>query len=401
MDIFRLQPSADSEPFKELVRFLAHVAPCYPAHLGGYPALLMGLLKDAAVMDPDVRITVVQSLILLRNRGLVDAVPLLKQFFELFRVRDKLLRVLVFSHIVADIRNVNKRGRNDGVNRALQTFMFTMLKDENVTAAKKSLDVMISLYRKRVWTDARTVNVIATALVSPAPKLCVAAMRFFLEIDDVFDDSDDDENAAAAKDGATPAEHMHSKKTRKRLRLADKAVARAKTMKGRAAAGGDGGKPTAFPAISLLNDPQSTAEKMFRALRSTTMRFEVRLMMMNVVSRLVGQHQLLLLNFYTFAQRYLTSHQMHVTQVLAYIVQACHPLVPPSELFIVVRAIANNFVADRCSDEVIQVRVCVRVRVCCVCVCVCVCLCVCVCVRYMHVCACICVCDCASSGSFV
>lgn len=218
---------------------------------------------------------------------------------------------------------MNKRGSNEGVNRAIQTFMFTMLKDENVTAAKKSLDVMISLYRKRVWTDARTVNVIAAALVSPEAKLCVAAMRFFLEIDDVFDDSDDeDAAAAAAESGVTPAEHMHSKKTRKRLRLADKAVARAKKMKGRAGTAG-GAKAAAFPAISLLNDPQGTAERMFRALRSSTMRFEVRLMMMNVVSRLVGQHQLLLLNFYTFAQRYLTSHQVHVTQVLAYIVQVC------------------------------------------------------------------------------
>ena len=35
--------------------------------------------------------------------------------------------------------------------------------------------------------------------------------------------------------------------------------------------------------------------------------------------------------------------------------QGCHALVPPAELFLVVRAIANNFVADRCSDEVIQV----------------------------------------------
>ena len=45
----------------------------------------------------------------------------------------------------------------------MQNFMFTMLKDSHKIAAKTSLDVMIELYRKNVWRDAKTVNVIATA----------------------------------------------------------------------------------------------------------------------------------------------------------------------------------------------------------------------------------------------
>ena len=36
--------------------------------------------------------------------------------------------------------------------------------------------------------------------------------------------------------------------------------------------------------------------------------------------------------------------------------QACHDLVPPDELAPIVRAIANNFVSDRCGAEVIQAR---------------------------------------------
>jgi hypothetical protein len=36
------------------------------------------------------------------------------------------------------------------VNKAIQAFMYTMLADEDNTAAKKSLDVMITLYKKKV-----------------------------------------------------------------------------------------------------------------------------------------------------------------------------------------------------------------------------------------------------------
>lgn len=36
-----------------------------------------------------------------------------------------------------------------------------MLKDNNTRAAKMSIDIMIDLYKKNVWNDIKTVNVIA------------------------------------------------------------------------------------------------------------------------------------------------------------------------------------------------------------------------------------------------
>ena len=60
------------------------------------------------------------------------------------------------------------------LNKAIQAFMYTMLADEDTTAAKRSLDVMTTLYRKRVWTDAKTVNVIATACLSKVRHQAVA-----------------------------------------------------------------------------------------------------------------------------------------------------------------------------------------------------------------------------------
>jgi protein SDA1 len=53
----------------------------------------------------------------------------------------------------------------------------------------------------------------------------------------------------------------------------------------------------------------------------------------------------------------LTSHQQDVTQILAYLVQACHQNVPPEELLSSVKAIAFNFVTDRCSNEVIAIGI--------------------------------------------
>ncbi len=55
---------------------------------------------------------------------------------------------------------------------------------------------------------------------------------------------------------------------------------------------GPNGGAASFSALHLLNDPQDFAEKLFKQLeRSSRERFEVRLMVMCLISRLVGVHQ--------------------------------------------------------------------------------------------------------------
>lgn len=46
--------------------------------------------------------------------------------------------------------------------------MFDLLESDSDLVARKALDVMVELYRRQVWTDARAVNVIATACLSKA-----------------------------------------------------------------------------------------------------------------------------------------------------------------------------------------------------------------------------------------
>ena len=59
---------------------------------------------------------------------------------------------------------------------------------------------------------------------------------------------------------------------------------------------------------------------------------QVRLLMLNLASRLIGYHRLLVPNFYPFLQRYLQPHQREITLLLTFLVQASHELVPPEAL---------------------------------------------------------------------
>lgn len=313
-----------------------------------------------------IRKSMVQALILLKNKNLVAAVDVLPLMFRLFRVQDKALREHLFRHIVSDIKSQNRKHRNEKLNRTLQNFMYQMLADDNVTAAKKSLAVLTELYRRQVWRDARTVNVIASACFHKNSTVMFAALRFFLGLDEAGDDGSEDgedtpedkaETAAAMAAGPSKQDlykaynlgTMASKK--KKQKKLKRVVQTAKKAARRTV----GGAQQSFAAIELLHDPQTFTEKLLTRIRSGGEKFETRLALMQLVSRCIGVHTLLVLNFYPLMQKYCLPHQRDVTQILAALVQAIHALVPPETLAPVLRQIVDHFVHDKARPEVMTI----------------------------------------------
>uniref|UniRef100_A0A8C0GRT3 Protein SDA1 n=1 Tax=Chelonoidis abingdonii TaxID=106734 RepID=A0A8C0GRT3_CHEAB len=339
VEIFKLQPDKPSKELAELVIFMAQVGHCYPEHLVDFPQQLKELLSyNHTVLDADLRMTFCKALILLRNKNLINPTSLLELFFELLRCHDKLLRKTLYTHIVTDIKNLNAKHKNNKVNTTLQNFMYTMLRDSNPTAAKISLDVMIELYRRNIWNDAKTVNVITTACFSKVTKILVAGLKFFLGKDEDEKRESDSESEVSPESNSLAVTFSNSAKcscSSVSLSLAPEVFN--------------------FSAIHLIHDPQDFAEKLLKQLETSKERFEVKMMLMDLISRLVGIHELFLFNFYPFVQRFMQPHQREVTKILLFAAQASHQLVPPEIIQSVLMTIANNFVTDKNSGEVMTV----------------------------------------------
>ncbi|XP_076447026.1 protein SDA1 homolog [Babylonia areolata] len=355
LHVFKMNPGSYSKELDDLVSFLAQVSHCYSEELKDFPEKIREILQShATVLEPTMRMSFVKALIMLRNKGLIEATSILELFFRLFRCQDKLLRKTIFNYIVHDIRNINAKHKNVRLNTTLQNFMYTMLRDNNAVAAKMSLDVMIELYRRNIWKDAKTVNVIVTVCFSKVTKILVAALKFFLGRDPTEEDNSDSEDEKQAPQKSTKEimlAHRVGKKSRKRQKKLDRALQMAKKRKKNKE------KAEVFDttALRLIHDPQGFSEKLLSQLERTTERFEVKLMMMDLISRLVGVHQLLLENFYPFLKRFLQPHQKEVTKLLLYAAQASHELVPPEDLEQVLKTIADNFITERNSSEVMAV----------------------------------------------
>ena len=145
-----------------MMNFLASISHCYPDELKPFGMELIELLdKQGANFNTKYRNEIVKALIIMRGKDMIEGKPLFELFFKLFRIKDKQIRKTVHKFIVRDVKKINQKTKNHAVNKSLQNFMYTMLQDQDVTAAFKSLQVTEDLYKKQIWNDEKTVNVLS------------------------------------------------------------------------------------------------------------------------------------------------------------------------------------------------------------------------------------------------
>lgn len=137
-----------------------------------------------SILNPEVRMTLVTSLKIMRTKNNVSAAVVLPVFLKLFRCKDKELRKFLHGCIVNDLKQLNKKSKNTNINKKLQNFILSLLQDPNEDAAKRALNVMIELYKRCIWNDEKTVNAVWNGGVMHSnPKIVAASCKFFLVLD--------------------------------------------------------------------------------------------------------------------------------------------------------------------------------------------------------------------------
>ncbi|CBZ25497.1 conserved hypothetical protein [Leishmania mexicana MHOM/GT/2001/U1103] len=353
--------------FIAVLNYVCHVGHCFPKDAAVIVNIVLELLRAAKGngLPTDLRLALVKSLILLRAKDLVSTDHTFPLFFELLQERDKTLRKLILTHVVSDIRKANMPGAKNGaqINKKAQNFLFSVMAEDDPVQARCAEMVMIDLYRRRVWCDERTVEVLTKACFSKHTPILRTALRFFLlqmpRITSV--DDEDGEDGEEQDPGRTISKLRQKikivKKTSKRERVLKRSVRGAKRKYNRQE------KEEALFAkqhvdpVRLLRDPQQFTERLLAKLQRTSERFEVRLLYLNVIARTVSEHEVLHLPLYGFLERYMEPSQLHATQLLALSATCVHAMVPPDAIEPLLRTIANHFVSDRSSADAITVGI--------------------------------------------
>ncbi|KAL4065405.1 SDA1-domain-containing protein [Scleroderma citrinum] len=370
LEIFLINPDEQAQHFRELV------AQCYPKETAEFPSQLSTLLlENYGSLTPDIRKTLVQNLVMLRNKNVITSIQLLKSLFPLLpRTTSSSLRVFIRKTILSDIRTANLQAKNHKLNRAVQAMLFGMVErgmDAEVIGDKGKVRAVVGpsgestssrddamwaviltkeLWRKGIWTDAKSVSIIALGCFHPVMKVQNASIHFFLGSDDEKEDSDDEED----EDVDVKALH-HRREINKKTRSGDKKLQKQLKVAKKKKQSKNAPATPNFPALQLLNDPQTFAEKLFDALSRHDKRFslEHKILLMQLLSRVMGSHKLCVLGFYTYIMKYLTYHQLRIPAILVALAQSVHDLTPPDALTPVVLKLAQEFVHPGVGSEVI------------------------------------------------
>lgn len=298
-DIFLLNPSADEgTEFADLIGFVSAVCNCYPKETANFPQELRTiLLENHRALNSDLREKIIQCLTMLRNKDIISAEDLIQTLFPLLTAYSsqtasqngsnvKALRAQIYSTLISLLKSVNTGAKNQKINRSTQALLFNLLeqKDSQGLWATK---LTRELWRRGIWDDSRTVEIMTQAANHPDVKVAISAARFFLgadkEREENFEDKSEDEDGF----DMTTLRHQFliNKKSSKRGRKLEQA---AKTIKKKNA---NKGLATYlnFSAIHLLRDPQGFAESLFNnhlsGKNSNKYDLEQKILFMNLVSR--------------------------------------------------------------------------------------------------------------------
>ena len=342
--------------FHDLIEFVAHVADCYAADTKDFPRQLIEILgAHHAQLEPELREKIVGSLVLLRKKEVIGSDTLLKCFFPILTsTPSKTLRALLFQKILSDLRSANSKTTNHKLNRSVQTTLHNLVtEDRKSTKALWAVKITREMWKRQIWTDAKAVEIMKEAALADDEKCIVGGVRFFLggdkEREELEDESSEEEDAIDM--GKLRHQMGINKKSKKAGRKLEKAAATVRKKEKKKS------QPHAlnFSALHLLHDPQGFAETLFsKHLQNTKSKLNLdqKLLVLQLVSRLIGLHKLTVMSFYSYFLKYLTPRQPSVTSFLASLAQSTHNLVPPDILEPLVQKIANEFVSEAAAGEV-------------------------------------------------
>ncbi|KDN38379.1 SDA1-domain-containing protein [Tilletiaria anomala UBC 951] len=388
--------------FLSLLSFVAQLAPSYPQITKGFPEELSTLLlQHHSALSPDLRLSCVKSLVLLRNKDHISSEELLRTLLPLLSLTTSAtLRTFVQKTILSDLKTANLKTKAVKLNSLVQGWLFSLIQkgieankvaaagigiNDTGSAASKAKGKLAAesrmksealwavrlaseLWRKNIWRDAKTVQIISEGCFHPHPKVQASCIRFFLGdlhasetangSDDENDGSDSDETSAHTPD---MSKLKHQRKVKKKTRSADRkikaaaATARKMNKQKEANRGGDGDGTMNAAAIDLLHDPQSFADKLFEMLRIGDKRtpIELKVRIMQLLSRVISLNKLAVLGFYSYVVKYLAPQQLHVTLILVSVAQSVHEQTPPDVLVQIVRKLSDAFVHPGVGPEVI------------------------------------------------
>lgn len=348
---FKEKPHARDENFARLSIFLAQVIEFYNKDLGFLvPTITDALDSYGNVMHSFVRMKCVQTLTITSKKCLWDPIESISFLIKLFIIKDKELRTLLTNHIIGEIKKLSEKSKDGTMKRKLLAMFNELLNNSSEKVSKRAALILNELHRKNIWKDRQITNIMADCVFNDYSKVSYISCLFLIETTEnfaeVFETSEEEEDI-----DDIAAKKKKNDKINKPKRKNDKIAKQLKNAKRKQKRRSKANFTRNLFPIDEIYNPQEYCDKLFTKLQKGKDKFDHKLIMMAVISRIIGRHKLIQPNFYQFLQRYLKPGQKECTKVQMYLSEACHPQTPIDSMTPVLKHIIMNFANESCKDD--------------------------------------------------
>ena len=353
-EIILKYPNKSIKGFKELLMFFSHISNKFPEELNFIQKDLPKILSENYLIIPhEMRLAIVDSLSLLRKKELLTPMETLPLFFSLIKCQDKILRKKLTDCIISDLKKIKETKKNLDSIKKIQNFCETLLKDPNKKLSRKTLNILITLYQKKIWNDDRTVNLIAKCVSVNDIKMSSAACQFFLSEYNIDEpDTSSEEELDELKNKYKLLGKSNNRKTKQRkakLKQLMKSIERKEKRHSKVIINKD------FMPIDRIKDPLSFSQELFKKANSYQRgEFSHKLIVIRLLGRVLGRQRLLLENYYNFMLNFMKSDQKDIEIILASLIESCHNQIPPSELEPIINKLFDNFISENYPAQLVN-----------------------------------------------
>ena len=174
LELYFDQPKEINKRFIKLLYDLSHIIH-YHNFASEFAEKICNFLSTHTESIPhDVRIQLVQAIMVLHNRKVIDTIKALNVLIPLFKLSDKDVRRCVYGHFFLKL----PFKQNNQIKRELQKFTSS---EYDSKIAFKVLQLIVDIFHKENLEDLKTINFIARCLKTNDSRIINTVVSFFLD----------------------------------------------------------------------------------------------------------------------------------------------------------------------------------------------------------------------------
>lgn len=340
--ISKLDPEAKNSELCSLLTFLPHISKHYDEDIAG--DMFNYALDYYSLLERSLSQAIITGIITLKKTKQIGTDIFYKQAIPLIEEMERKTKTVFIQFLIAEIMRDDKEHR-----KSIQEILLNAIHSGVDSHSKRASYIFMHLISREIWIDRESSEMVFEMIFKAPPVVTNFIFKYLLDrVQLVLTEEEIEISAPKKTDSKIKKETRGDKKKKERQEKELKKKEEEKKEKEARK------EPNIVSLLSRLEDkgPYFGA-KLFKKIKSSEHSSETKLMMAQIVSRIIGYHKVNIKGFLGYMMRFLFPHQDKLTSVFSAIAQSIHENTPNKEVEAVCDLIVENFCSDYKDDDII------------------------------------------------